>query len=62
MSALRERVIEEHINKYYPNARILNYNDPDSDLVFYSAEELQNVDDDWFPLCCYIDEKTKKAM
>ena len=34
MSALRERVIEEHINKYYPNARILNYNDPDSDLVF----------------------------
>lgn len=62
MSILRDKFIDEHINKNYPNAKILNYNDTDSDLVFYSAEELQSVEDDWFPLCCYKDDKTDKTM
>lgn len=62
MSILRDRVIEEHINKNYPNSKIVNYDDTDSDLVFYSSEELQMVEDDWFPLCCYKDSVTGKAM
>lgn len=62
MSILRDRFIDEHINKNYPNAKIINYNDPDSALVFYSAEELQAVEDDWFPLCCYKDPQTGKAV
>lgn len=55
MSTLRDRVIGEHISKYYPNSYVLNYNDENSDLSFYSAAELQSVDEDWFPLCCYKD-------
>lgn len=62
MSVLRDRVIEEHINKNYPNSKLLNYNDPESDLIFYSSEELQNVEEDWFPLCCCKDINTGKAM
>lgn len=55
MSTLRDKVIGEYISKNYPDARIMNHNDEDCDLVFYSAEQLQNVDEDWFPLCCYKD-------
>lgn len=62
MSVLRDRVIEEHINKNYPNSKLLNYDDPESDLIFYSSEELQNIEEDWFPLCCYKDINTGKAM
>ena len=62
MSILRDRIIEEHIEKNHPNSKILNYNDADSDLAFYTAEELQNVDEDWFPLACYKDKKTGKAV
>ncbi len=57
MSSLRDRVIEEHIGKNYPSSYVLNYNDENSDFVFYSADELQSVDEDWFPLCCYKDSK-----
>lgn len=59
MSALRDRAIQEHINNNYPNSKILNYNDPDSDLMFCGADELQNIDYDWFPLCCFKDENGK---
>lgn len=59
MSALRDRAIQEHINNNYPNSKLLNYNDPDSDLMFCSAKELQNIDYDWFPLCCFKDENGK---
>lgn len=62
MSILRERIIDEHIKKNYPNAQLLNYNDPDCDFVFYSAEELQSVESDWFPLCCYKDSESGRAM
>ena len=62
MSVLRDRVIEEHINKNYPNSKIVNYDEVDSDLVFYSSEALQMVEEDWFPLCCYKDKVTGKAM
>ena len=61
MSILRESIIEEYISKNYPSAKIRNYNDPDTDLKFYSAEELKSVDEDWFPLACYKDE-TGKAI
>lgn len=62
MSILRDRVIEEHISKNYPNSQVLNYNDDNSDLVFYSSDELQDVEDDWFPLCCYKDSEKGHAV
>ena len=62
MSTLREKIIEEYIDKSYPNAKITNFDDSDSGLTFYRADELQNVDEDWFPLCCYKDEETGQAV
>jgi hypothetical protein len=62
MSTLRDRVIQEHIHRNYPNAQIQNYDDPGAGLTFYSAEELQSLSDEWFPLCCYKDDATGKAI
>lgn len=55
MSTIREEIIEQHIEENYPNAKIVDYTDADSGLRFYTAAELQNVEEDWFPLCCYRD-------
>lgn len=62
MSTLREEIIRQHIQNNYPNAKIANYTDADSGLHFYTAEELQNVDEDWFPLCCYQDSVRAKTV
>lgn len=62
MSAYREKRIEEYINDNYPNAKIVNYDDDESNLIFYDDEALTQLDGDWFPLCCYRDEKTGKLM
>lgn len=55
MSTLRDQIIEQHIEDNYPNAKIVKYTDVDSGLHFYTADELQSLDEDWFPLCCYKD-------
>lgn len=62
MSYLRDRLIGEHVQTNYPNARIVNFDDKDSGLLFYTADELKEVDADWFPLCCYKDPQTEKAV
>ena len=62
MSGYREKRIEEYINDNYPNAKIVNYDDDDSNLVFYDDDELTKLDGDWFPLCCYRNEKTGKLL
>lgn len=62
MSTLREQVVQEYIDKNYPNAKIVNYTDKESGLEFYTSDELQEVTADWFPLCCYKDEKTGKVV
>lgn len=59
MNTYREQKINDYIDENYPNAKIVNYLDDDSDLVYYSDEELSSIDGDWFPLCCYRDEKGK---
>lgn len=59
MNTYREQKINGYIDENYPNAKIVNYLDDDSDLVYYSDEELSSIDGDWFPLCCYRDEKGK---
>lgn len=56
MSFLREQIIEKHINDNYPNSKIQSYLDKDNGLSFFTVEELQNFDGDWFPLCCYKNE------
>lgn len=58
MSILREKLVREHIENHYPNATMVHYDDADSDLVFYHTKQLQKVDEDWFPLCCYKDRET----
>ena len=58
MSTLRNKIIREHIDRYYPNARILDYNAPDTDFTFYTAEQLQTLEENWFPLSCHLDEAT----
>lgn len=55
MTTLRNQIIEQHIEDNYPNAKIVKYTDADSGLRFYTADELQSLDGDWFPLCCYKD-------
>lgn len=59
MSILRDKLVAEHIENNYPNSKMVNYSDPESDLVFYDIDQLQEIDEDWFPLCCYKEkEKT----
>ena len=52
---LREETVGAYISEHYPNAEIVNYNDEGSGLRFYTAEELGEVDGDWFPLSCHKD-------
>ena len=59
MNTYREQKINGYIDENYPNAKIVNYLDDDSDLVYYSDEELSSIDGDWFQLCCYRNEKGK---
>ena len=49
MNTYREQKINGYIDENYPNAKIVNYLDDDSDLVYYSDEELPLIDGDWFP-------------
>ncbi len=61
-ATLKERVLKAHIKANYPHAAIENWDDPDTSLVFYPAEELRNASDKWFPLCCYRDEASGKTV
>lgn len=60
MTTLREQVLRAHIADHYPDARIVSWDSPDSGLSFYTAEELQELDGDWFPLCAQLDPDTGK--
>ena len=62
MSSLRKKIIAEHIEKYYPHAQILDYDSPNTDFKFYTAQQLQSVEENWFPLSCHIDAQTGEAV
>lgn len=62
MSMLRNKIIEEHIEKHYPNSRIVDYTDAESGLSFYTADQLRDLDEDWFPLSCHKDPVSGKAV
>ena len=62
MHSVKSSVIRSYIQANCPNARLVSWNDPDSGLEFYTAQELQSVDKDWFPLCCYKDEATQNIV
>ena len=53
MHSVKESVIRSFVRDNYPNARLVSWDDPDSELEFYTAEQLREVDHDWFPLCCH---------
>ena len=62
MSTLREQLLRSHISEHYPNARIVSWDEPDSGLSFYTADQLQQLDADWFPLCSTLDPDTGKVL
>ena len=62
MSTLREQVLRKHISSYYPNAQIVSWDDPNNGLSFYTADQLQQLDEDWFPLCAQLDPDTGKVV
>lgn len=63
MEQLRTKAINKHISDNYSNAKVVSYLDQDkNNFVYYSYDELKNVSEDWYPLCCYRDSKTNKLM
>ncbi|MBR2460393.1 MAG: type IV secretory system conjugative DNA transfer family protein [Clostridia bacterium] len=54
---LRSMVMQEHVEDNMPNAKMVDYRDPESDMKFYSTEQLKEVSGDWFPLSCHINEE-----
>ena len=62
MRTLKDQIISSHIAENYPNARIVTWDQPDSGLTFYTAEELGALDGDWFPLCANLDPETGKVV
>ena len=63
MNTLRKNVIDDHSLTYYNNCKLVSFEDKEnSGLEFYNLNELQNIDKDWFPLCCYIDKDTKELV
>ena len=62
MHSVKESVIRSFVRDNYPNARLVSWDDPDSELEFYTAEQLREVDHDWFPLCCHKDEESQKVV
>ncbi len=62
MSDLREQIIQEYIESNYPNSKVVDFTSPESGLTFYTADQLQDIDADWFPLSCHRDPETGKAV
>lgn len=62
MNSLRTNIINEQRN-YYNNCELVNFNDhKNSRLEYYSLNDLQNIDKDWFPLGCVKDKETNKLI
>lgn len=62
MSYMINKAVEAYIDEYYPHARMMKHDDPDSGLKFYRMNELAQADRDWFPLCSYKDKKTGETV
>ncbi|MBR5615708.1 MAG: type IV secretory system conjugative DNA transfer family protein, partial [Clostridia bacterium] len=62
MTGLKSQLLREHIEQNYPDAKLIRYDDPESDLSFYDSEGLGKVEGSWFPLSCYRDMKTGKLI
>ena len=62
MRSIKESVIQSFIQDNYPNARLVSWDDPDSDLEFYTADQLREVNKDWFPLCCHKKKENQQVV
>ena len=62
MDHLRNLVVSRHIQEHHPNAQLETWDSPDCQLEFYTADQLQDVSGDWFPLCCHLDPDTGKVI
>ncbi len=58
MKTIKQRAVQQHIEAYYPHARITSYKDAESGLKFYTKEELAQLEEDWFPLACEQDAQS----
>ena len=62
MNDLRSAMIQKQIELHYPNARIVSCRDAESGLRFYNEQQLQQLQEDWFPLNCHKDLETGKLI
>ena len=62
MQSVKESVIQSFIQENYPNAKLISWDDPESRLQFYTADQLQEVEVDWFPLCCRKEEESQQVL
>ena len=58
MNDLRSAMIRQQIELHYPNACIVSCREADSGLKFYTQQQLQQLQADWFPLSCHLDPET----
>jgi len=59
MNGLKEKIVQAYTEENCCNAKVVTYLDKEnSGLTYYTLDELQNVNDDWFPLCCYKEGNT----
>lgn len=62
MRSVKDSVVQNYIQEHCPNSTVVSWNEPNCDLTFYTAEQLHNIGEDWFPLCCYQDATSQKVV
>lgn len=63
MEQLRTKAIKQHIEENYANSLVYSCFDKEKNgLTYYTYDQLSEVDNDWYPLCCYRDPKTKQLV
>ena len=63
MNSLKNKVVENYKKENFENAKIVSFDDyENSELKYYKQSELTEVDEDWFPLCCFKDEETGELI
>ena len=56
MEQLRTKAIKKHIEENYANSLVYSCFDKEKNgLTYYTYDQLSEVNNDWYPLCCYRD-------
>lgn len=63
MNCLRDTIIKNYKEEYYDNAKVVLYNDfKNTGLKYFTFDELNNISENVFPLCCFKDELNDKLI